>query len=119
LDFLVTHRRRHFAAPRLHRFNATETWIREVWEFRLSERSWSRLSLPGDAAVGALTHFIDGRLFLFDSSCAPGSFIAPETGEWGVTSWPADLSWPLYLLELDILAAGGSVDGRRGAMRVG
>lgn len=84
-----------------YRYSSTETWIREVWEFRLIEQTWNKMSLPGDAAVGMLTHFIDGRLYLFDSSCAPGSFYTPATGEWGATSWPDDLSWPLYLLEID------------------
>lgn len=72
-----------------------------MWEFRLSDRTWRRLEVPGDAAVGTLARVVDDRLYLLDGACAPGSFLTPSTGEWGVTTWPDYVEWPQYLLEVD------------------
>lgn len=83
------------------RYNGTTRWFREVWEFRLSERTWTRLHLPSDAAVGGAAVFVADRLYLIDAACAPGSFYTPSTGVWGVTTWPENLERPQYLLEVE------------------
>jgi len=84
-----------------YRYGSTPSWMREVWEFRLEERTWSKLAIPGDAAVGYLTQFVDDRLYLIDNHCAPASFYVPATGEWGATTWPSGYEAPAYALKVD------------------